>query len=190
VTGPLSPPPHPKSRILPSHPPLLAGPPATAMGSDRADLARLCSCRNWSKAIRLLDSILAQSPSSVHDLWYRALLLPAGSLICSTASDSRSSSQQPGVLLLPARPPQARRQGLRPSAAPRPRTAQGIRTQRCVSSVPPPSSSLFSVACVCSAWSGILSTSLSLCLCVDRYLLLCTVRAHNYLRSAALMRTN
>ncbi|TVU19671.1 hypothetical protein EJB05_35834 [Eragrostis curvula] len=42
------------------------------MGSDRAELARLCSGRNWSKAIRLLDSILAQSPSSVHDLCNRA----------------------------------------------------------------------------------------------------------------------
>ncbi|GJN10543.1 hypothetical protein PR202_ga28644 [Eleusine coracana subsp. coracana] len=42
------------------------------MGSDRAELARLCSGRNWSKAIRLLDSILAQSPSSIHDLCNRA----------------------------------------------------------------------------------------------------------------------
>lgn len=42
------------------------------MGSDRAELARLCSARNWSKAIRLLDSILARSPSSIHDLWYVA----------------------------------------------------------------------------------------------------------------------
>ncbi|ONM27975.1 Suppressor of RPS4-RLD 1 [Zea mays] len=42
------------------------------MGSDRAELARLCSARNWSKAIRLLDSILARSPSSIHDLCNRA----------------------------------------------------------------------------------------------------------------------
>jgi hypothetical protein len=43
------------------------------MGSDRAELARLCSARNWSKAIRLLDSILVRSPSSIHDLWYGTL---------------------------------------------------------------------------------------------------------------------
>ncbi|XP_051216443.1 suppressor of RPS4-RLD 1 [Lolium perenne] len=42
------------------------------MGSDRGELARLCSGRNWSKAIRLLDSILARSPSSIHDLCNRA----------------------------------------------------------------------------------------------------------------------
>ncbi|TVU13165.1 hypothetical protein EJB05_40697 [Eragrostis curvula] len=42
------------------------------MGSDRAELARLCSGRNWSKSIRLLDSILARSPSSIHDLCNRA----------------------------------------------------------------------------------------------------------------------
>jgi hypothetical protein len=49
---------------------------AAAMGSDRAELARLCSARNWSKAIRLLDSILARSPSSIHDLWYVAFSPP------------------------------------------------------------------------------------------------------------------
>ncbi|CAN6180840.1 unnamed protein product [Urochloa humidicola] len=42
------------------------------MSSERAELARLCSTRNWSKAIRLLDSILARSPSSIHDLCNRA----------------------------------------------------------------------------------------------------------------------
>ncbi|XP_062190637.1 suppressor of RPS4-RLD 1-like isoform X2 [Phragmites australis] len=42
------------------------------MGSDRAELARLSSGRNWSKAIRLLDAILARSPSSIHDLCNRA----------------------------------------------------------------------------------------------------------------------
>ena len=47
---------------------------AAAMSSERAELARLCSTRNWSKAIRLLDSILARSPSSIHDLWYGTLL--------------------------------------------------------------------------------------------------------------------
>jgi hypothetical protein len=46
------------------------------MGSDRGELARLCSGRNWSKAIRLLDSILARSPSSIHDLWYTSPSLP------------------------------------------------------------------------------------------------------------------
>jgi uncharacterized membrane-anchored protein len=39
------------------------------MSSERAELARLCSARNWSKAIRLLDSVLARSPASIHDLW-------------------------------------------------------------------------------------------------------------------------
>nr|CAB3451680.1 unnamed protein product [Digitaria exilis] len=42
------------------------------MSSERAELARLCSTRNWSKAIRLLDSVLARSPSSIHDLCNRA----------------------------------------------------------------------------------------------------------------------
>ncbi|KAL5199015.1 hypothetical protein ABZP36_002527 [Zizania latifolia] len=41
------------------------------MGSDRAELVRLCRCRNWSKAIHLLDSLLARSPS-IHDLFNRA----------------------------------------------------------------------------------------------------------------------
>lgn len=53
---------------------------AAAMSSERAELARLCSTRNWSKAIRLLDSVLARSPSSIHDLWYGTLSRSAGSL--------------------------------------------------------------------------------------------------------------
>ncbi|URE00095.1 Tetratricopeptide repeat protein [Musa troglodytarum] len=39
--------------------------------NDRLELAKLCSGRNWSKAIRVLDSILAES-SSVQDICNRA----------------------------------------------------------------------------------------------------------------------
>uniref|UniRef100_A0A0D9WUT6 Uncharacterized protein n=1 Tax=Leersia perrieri TaxID=77586 RepID=A0A0D9WUT6_9ORYZ len=42
------------------------------MGSDRSELARVCGGRNWSKAIRILDALLAASPSSIHDLCNRA----------------------------------------------------------------------------------------------------------------------
>uniref|UniRef100_A0A0E0LGB9 Uncharacterized protein n=1 Tax=Oryza punctata TaxID=4537 RepID=A0A0E0LGB9_ORYPU len=42
------------------------------MGSERAELARVCGGRNWSKAIRILDAHLARSPSSIHDLCNRA----------------------------------------------------------------------------------------------------------------------
>ncbi|XP_006658223.1 suppressor of RPS4-RLD 1 [Oryza brachyantha] len=43
------------------------------MGSERAELARVCGARNWSKAIRILDALLAGSPSSsIHDLCNRA----------------------------------------------------------------------------------------------------------------------
>ena len=37
--------------------------------SERVELAKLCSSKNWSKAIRILDSLLARSPS-VQDLWF------------------------------------------------------------------------------------------------------------------------
>uniref|UniRef100_A0ACD5UQ17 Uncharacterized protein n=1 Tax=Avena sativa TaxID=4498 RepID=A0ACD5UQ17_AVESA len=63
--------PPPLIRSFPHHD-RLRRPIAAAMGSDRGELARLCSGRNWSKAIRLLDSILARSPSSIHDLCNRA----------------------------------------------------------------------------------------------------------------------
>ncbi|KAG1347909.1 suppressor of RPS4-RLD 1 [Cocos nucifera] len=42
-----------------------------APASERLELAKLCSARNWSKAIRILDSLLAQS-SSVQDICNRA----------------------------------------------------------------------------------------------------------------------
>lgn len=36
--------------------------------SERVELAKLCSSRNWSKAIRILDSLLSQS-CVIQDLW-------------------------------------------------------------------------------------------------------------------------
>ncbi|KAJ4963031.1 hypothetical protein NE237_022970 [Protea cynaroides] len=39
--------------------------------SERVELAKLCSSRNWSKAIRILDSLLSQS-SSIEDICNRA----------------------------------------------------------------------------------------------------------------------
>lgn len=39
--------------------------------SERVELAKLCSSRNWSKAIRILDSLLARS-STIQDLCNRA----------------------------------------------------------------------------------------------------------------------
>lgn len=36
--------------------------------SERQELAKLCSCRDWSKAIRVLDSLLAQS-CVIQDIW-------------------------------------------------------------------------------------------------------------------------
>ncbi|XP_038970384.1 suppressor of RPS4-RLD 1-like [Phoenix dactylifera] len=42
-----------------------------ASASERLELAKLCSTRNWSKAIRVLDSLLVQS-SSVQDICNRA----------------------------------------------------------------------------------------------------------------------
>lgn len=37
--------------------------------SERVELAKLCSSRNWSKAIRVLDSLLAQS-CVIQDIWF------------------------------------------------------------------------------------------------------------------------
>ncbi|RVW57461.1 Suppressor of RPS4-RLD 1 [Vitis vinifera] len=39
--------------------------------SERQELAKLCSCRDWSKAIRVLDSLLAQS-CVIQDICNRA----------------------------------------------------------------------------------------------------------------------
>lgn len=36
--------------------------------SERVELAKLCSTRNWSKEIRVLDSLLTQS-CSIQDIW-------------------------------------------------------------------------------------------------------------------------
>lgn len=44
----------------------------TAAG-EREELVRLCSSKNWSKAIRVLDSLLARS-SSIQDLWCADLI--------------------------------------------------------------------------------------------------------------------
>ncbi|KNA07537.1 hypothetical protein SOVF_170840, partial [Spinacia oleracea] len=41
------------------------------MASERVEIAKLCSSRNWSKAIRIFDSLLARS-STVQDLCNRA----------------------------------------------------------------------------------------------------------------------
>ncbi|KAM1174936.1 hypothetical protein ACFX19_027996 [Malus domestica] len=43
----------------------------TAAIAERAELAKLCSSRDWSKAIRVLDSLLSQS-SSIQDICNRA----------------------------------------------------------------------------------------------------------------------
>lgn len=37
--------------------------------SERVELAKHCSSRNWSKAIRVLDSLLAKQ-SSILDIWF------------------------------------------------------------------------------------------------------------------------
>lgn len=39
------------------------------MASERMELAKLCSSRDWSKAIRILDSLLSQS-CAIQDLWF------------------------------------------------------------------------------------------------------------------------
>ncbi|KAJ0980264.1 hypothetical protein J5N97_008519 [Dioscorea zingiberensis] len=44
---------------------------APAIAGEREELVRLCSSKNWSKAIRVLDSLLARS-SSIQDLCNRA----------------------------------------------------------------------------------------------------------------------
>jgi hypothetical protein len=36
--------------------------------SERVELAKLCSSRDWSKAIRVLDSLLVQS-CAIQDIW-------------------------------------------------------------------------------------------------------------------------
>lgn len=41
---------------------------AAAAISERVELAKLCSSRDWSKAIRVLDSLLSQS-CSIQDIW-------------------------------------------------------------------------------------------------------------------------
>uniref|UniRef100_A0A803KY54 Suppressor of RPS4-RLD 1 n=1 Tax=Chenopodium quinoa TaxID=63459 RepID=A0A803KY54_CHEQI len=43
--------------------------------SERVELAKLCSSRNWSKAIRILDSLLARS-STIQDLCPVGVLIP------------------------------------------------------------------------------------------------------------------
>ncbi|WCJ31344.1 Tetratricopeptide repeat (TPR)-like superfamily protein [Euphorbia peplus] len=43
----------------------------TAAISERVELAKLCGCRDWSKAIRVLDSLLAQS-CTIQDICNRA----------------------------------------------------------------------------------------------------------------------
>uniref|UniRef100_A0A2P2MBY4 Uncharacterized protein MANES_12G112800 n=1 Tax=Rhizophora mucronata TaxID=61149 RepID=A0A2P2MBY4_RHIMU len=40
--------------------------------SERVELAKLCSSRDWSKAIRVLDSLLAQSSCCIQDICNRA----------------------------------------------------------------------------------------------------------------------
>ena len=39
--------------------------------SERVELAKLCCSRNWSKAIRILDSLLSRS-STIQDLWFHS----------------------------------------------------------------------------------------------------------------------
>lgn len=39
-----------------------------ASGNDRRELAKLCRAKDWSKAIRILDNILAES-CSIQDIW-------------------------------------------------------------------------------------------------------------------------
>ena len=43
--------------------------------SERVELAKLCSSRDWSKAIRVIDSLLSQS-FAIQDIWFvqRAIL--------------------------------------------------------------------------------------------------------------------
>ncbi|KAL3019593.1 hypothetical protein AAZX31_05G094900 [Glycine max] len=46
-------------------------PPAAAATSERVDLARLCASKDWSKAIRVLDSLISHS-NAIQDLCNRA----------------------------------------------------------------------------------------------------------------------
>ena len=54
--------------------PIVRTPPPETLNPDRdldrGELARLRRGCNWSEAIRLLDSVLARSPSSIHEVWY------------------------------------------------------------------------------------------------------------------------
>ncbi|KAK1292355.1 hypothetical protein QJS10_CPB17g02299 [Acorus calamus] len=44
--------------------------------AERKELARLCSSKNWSKAIRILDSLIKQSPT-IQDVWSGTKSLPS-----------------------------------------------------------------------------------------------------------------
>lgn len=48
---------------------LICVPMAPAAISERVELARLCSSKDWSKAIRILDSLITQS-SAIQDIWF------------------------------------------------------------------------------------------------------------------------
>lgn len=66
--------------------------------SERVELAKLCSSKNWSKAIRILDSLLARSPS-VQDLCNRAFCYSQLELHKHVIKDcDRALELDPGVL--------------------------------------------------------------------------------------------
>lgn len=58
------------SRLAPvTHSLSLSLPAMAPAASERMELAKLCGSRDWSRAIRVLDSLLAQS-CAIQDLWF------------------------------------------------------------------------------------------------------------------------
>lgn len=71
---------------------------ASSGNSERVELAKLCSSRNWSKAIRILDSLLARS-STIQDICNRAFCYSQLELHKHVIKDcNRAIELDPGLL--------------------------------------------------------------------------------------------